>query len=483
MIFSKSFAPLLLVLGAGILTACGGEQPEARGTAISNVTVIDAVHGVREGQTVIFDGDEIIAVGGAGAELPAAEREIDGSGQFLIPGLWDMHVHLTIDERLTASMPASFLYYGITSVRDTGGMLENLNPIIATMRAEGAHSPSVWWSGPLQDGGLVVYDGDSRPLIGQQNASPEMARASVAALADAGADFIKVYELVRPDVFEALTAAAREHNLPIDAHVPLSMTALHAGPAVDSMEHLRNVELACAANAGELLEERLTLMAEASSNGISGADLRSSLHSLQRLPAIANYDAARCADVIDALAGTIQVPTLRLNTLSMASPFDRADFAAALQLQPAAVADEWRKSQADRAASGQVRDTTFAEWSLKLSGDMHRAGVPIGAGTDTPLGISIPGYSLHTELEMLVRAGLSPLEALHAATLRPAQFFGLEGEMGTIEPGMRADLLLLDANPLDSIANTRKIDTVVSRGRVMQRDYLLEKLRESSTAL
>ncbi|MEQ8206001.1 MAG: amidohydrolase family protein, partial [Woeseia sp.] len=90
-----------------------------------------------------------------------------------------------------------------------------------------------------------------------------------------------------------------------------------------------------------------------------------------------------------------------------------------------------------------------------------------------------PGYSLHSELELLVRAGLSPLQALAAATVRPAQFFGLEGEMGSIEPGQRADLLLLNANPLDSIANTRRIDTVVSRGRVMQRDYLLGKLQEA----
>ena len=476
----KSFAALLMVSLMSVLAACS-RPPEARGTAISNVTVIDAVHGVRDAQTVIFDGDEIIAVGSAGDDLPAVKNEIDGSGRFLIPGLWDMHVHLTFDERFTASMPASFLYYGITSVRDTGGMVEKLQPVIAAMRAKDAHSPRVWWSGPLQDGSRVVYDGESRPLIGQQNASPAAARDSVLALADAGVDFIKIYELVRPDVFEALAAAARERNLPIAAHVPLSMTALYAGPEVDSMEHLRNVELACAANAGELLEQRLSLMAEA--NDISGADLRSSIHALQRLPAIANYDAARCADVIDALAGTIQVPTLRLNAMTLVPPFDRAGFPAAVELLPAEVAAEWRKVGEDRASSDEVRDTTFGEWSLRLSGDMNRAGVPIGAGTDAPIGIAIPGYSLHSELEMLVRAGLSPLEALQAATVRPAQFFGLEDKMGTIAPGMRADLLLLNANPLDAIANTREIDTVVSQGRVMPRGYLLDKLRESLTAL
>ncbi|MEQ8208021.1 MAG: hypothetical protein RIA65_17730 [Woeseia sp.] len=217
--FVRSLALLTTIAVASLLAACT-KPPVAQGTAIRNVTVIDAVHGVREAQTVVFDGDEIIAVGSATDNLPLAAEEIDGSGRYLIPGLWDMHVHLTYDPAFTPSMPASFLYYGITSVRDTGGMIENLQPVIAEMRAKDAHAPRVWWSGPLQDGGLVVYDGESRPLIGHTNASPEAARASVAELAEAGADFIKIYELVRPDVFDALAEAARERNMPIAAHVP-----------------------------------------------------------------------------------------------------------------------------------------------------------------------------------------------------------------------------------------------------------------------
>jgi imidazolonepropionase-like amidohydrolase len=98
---------------------------------------------------------------------------------------------------------------------------------------------------------------------------------------------------------------------------------------------------------------------------------------------------------------------------------------------------------------------------------MHAAGVPIGAGTDTPIGLSIPGYSLHTELERLVEAGLTPLEAIEAATIRPAEFFSLQDELGTIDVGRRADLVLLDENPLDDIANTRTISAVVVRGEVV----------------
>jgi imidazolonepropionase-like amidohydrolase len=97
---------------------------------------------------------------------------------------------------------------------------------------------------------------------------------------------------------------------------------------------------------------------------------------------------------------------------------------------------------------------------------------PIGAGTDTPIGMAVPGYSLHSELEFLVRAGLSPLEALKSATVRPAEYFSLQDEMGTIDVGKRADLLLLDGSPLDDIANTKRIDAVVTKGRVLRTDDL-----------
>ena len=117
-------------------------------------------------------------------------------------------------------------------------------------------------------------------------------------------------------------------------------------------------------------------------------------------------------------------------------------------------------------------DTTFAEWGLFLTGRAHAAAVPIGAGTDTPIGLAIPGYSLHTELEFLVRAGLSPIEALQSATIRPAEYFSLQDEIGTVDIGKKADLVLLDANPLEDIANTRSINTIVSRGRVLSRDNL-----------
>lgn len=460
------------------LAACGGAEPP-RGTAIVNVTVIDAAHGERPGMTVVFDGDRILSVEPAEAEAPNVETTIDGTGRYLVPGLWDMHVHLTYDDAFTASMPAAFLYYGITSVRDTGGLLHELEPVITRMETPGAHAPRVYWSGPLLDGSMVVYDGKSRPEIGTQNAAEAQARANVAALAAAGADFIKIYELVSPAVFDALVSAAAEHELPIAAHVPLSMTAPMAGPEVDSMEHVRNVELACAGNAAELHEARLQRLANPGTE--SGYELRSALHAEQRLPAIAAYDRERCSNVLDALAGTIQVPTLRLNAFDVVPPYTRDGWDAALEFAPAARASGWAATASEASDDPMSGDTRFGDWSLKLVGDMHASGVPVGAGTDTPIGMALPGFSLHAELQMLVRAGLDPLAALEAATVMPARFFGLQDRMGNIATDLRADMLLLSANPLDDIANTQKIDTVISRGRVMPRTALAEKLRQAVT--
>ena len=211
-----------------LLAAC---QPASQptGTAITNVTVIDAVNGVRSKHTVVYDGDEIVSVSPGGAPTDVAET-IDGSGKYLIPGLWDFHVHLSFDERFTDDMPALFLSYGVTSVRDTGGLMRKMLPIVEKMRAPDAVAPRVWFAGPLLDGNFVVYDGESSPEIGVRNATPEQARATIRELKDQGVDFIKIYEMVSPDVFDAMVETAQELDLPIDSHVPLSMGAETAGP-------------------------------------------------------------------------------------------------------------------------------------------------------------------------------------------------------------------------------------------------------------
>ncbi len=467
----------LSVTVMALLTACG--QPGPSGTAITNVTVIDAINGVRDNQTVVFDGDEITSVVSSDTELSVAET-IDGTGKFLIPGLWDFHVHLTYDDRFTDSMPALFLSYGITSVRDTGGLMRRMLPVVEKMRAADAIAPRVYFAGPLLDGNFVVYDGDSRPEIGTRNATPDDARKMIRDLKDQGVDFIKIYEMVSPAVFDAMVETANELELPIDSHVPLSLRASTAGPSVDSIEHLRNIEMDCASNAPELHETRLELLKNP--DDLSGADLRSSLHSLQRQPAIAAYDEARCDQTIEALTSTTQVPTLRLGALNLAPPFKRDDWQDALSRIRADVRGDWTNSAAELAANPVEGFTQFGEWALFLTGRMHARGVPIGAGTDTPIFVSVPGYSLHSELEYLVRAGLSPLDAIKSATVVPAEFFSLQDEMGTVDIGKKADLVLLDANPLEDIANTKRIAAVISKGRLYTQNELTELVSIANSA-
>jgi len=456
-----------------VAAACA-DSAERADLAIENVTVIDAARGARTGQTVVVRGDTIVAVGDAGS-IPAAAEVVDGTGRFLIPGLWDMHVHLTYDPVLEPVMARLFLRWGVTSIRDTGGLLDEMLPLVRSMRADGALAPRVFFAGPLLDGARVVYDGVGRPEIGVANPTIESARARVAELAAAGVDFIKIYELVSPDVFEALANAAEERGLPIAAHVPLSMRARSVAPRVRSMEHLRNVEMDCAASPEALLRVRRSVLAE--EGDVAGADLRARLHALQRLPAIAAYDPAECEQALATMGSTIQVPTLRLNSFALRPAFSRDDWFRALEDAPDGIAESWRAAGEAWRAERPAQDTTFASWSLRLVAQMHERGIPIGAGTDTPINYSLPGYALHSELEMLVRAGLSPLEALGAATIRPAEFFGLENEMGRVAPGMRADLVLLSADPLADISNTRRIEAVVSRGRLRTLDALRDVLR------
>ena len=468
----------LLLLFVWIVASCQ-LQPAPSGTAITNVTVVDAVNGVRENQTVVFDGDEITTIRSSGPDLSVAET-VDGTGKFLIPGLWDFHVHLTYDDRFTNSMPALFLSYGITSVRDTGGLMHKILPVVEKMRAEGAVAPRVFFAGPLLDGNFVVYDGESRPEIGVQNATPDDARKMIRDLEAQGVDFIKIYEMVSPAVFEAMVETAQELDLPIASHVPLSLRASTAGPSVDSIEHLRNIEMDCASNSPELHETRLELLKNP--DGLSGGDLRSSLHSLQRLPAIADYDETRCDQTLETLLSTTQVPTLRLIALALAPPYLKDSWQDALSRIREDAREDWSEFSTRFASYPNDEFATFGEWGLFLIARMHARGIPIGAGTDTPILLAVPGYSLHSELELLVRAGLSPLEAIESATVRPAEYFSLQDEMGSIDVGKKADLVLLDANPLDDIANTRRIAAVVSKGRIFTPGELSELIAAAHSA-
>ncbi|MCP4602191.1 MAG: amidohydrolase family protein [Proteobacteria bacterium] len=457
------------------------EGPVPAGIAITNVTVIDAVNGVREMQTVIFDGDEITAV--QSADLPISVVEsIDGTGKFLIPGLWDFHIHVTGELLLKKSIMKLLLSYGITSIRDTGSLMDKITPLVEASKQEGTQGPRIFYSGPLLDGAYVVTD-----VLGTANTEADMASATVAGLKAEGVDFIKIYEMVSPEVFSALVVAVNEEGLPIAAHIPLSTLASEAGPQVDSMEHLRNVLLDCTSNPMEMLDTRLALLENPGK--LSGRDLRSSIHADQRPKALENYDDDRCESTIAALSSTIQTPTLTLNS-AILKPYFRDDWQDALNRLPRLFRSE-RASDGESRAEGddgtQIPDDeeeiTYAERQLLLVKRMHDMGVPIAAGTDFPVPITIPGHNLHLEMAALVHAGLSPLDAIGAATLRPAEFFSLQDEMGSIDVGKRSDMILLDSDPLSDIENTRTISTVVTKGVVLNSEDIELIIQESANSI
>ncbi len=203
------------------------------------------------------------------------------------------------------------------------------------------------------------------------------------------------------------------------------------------------------------------------SDALSGHALRGKIHSEQRIPAATAYDEARCRGVIESLLDVIQVPTAGLNTLSVWPPWERDDWSQAVATLPDEVQDAWANAPVWYDADNNEAYVQFASYVLRTIAAMNSAGVPIGAGTDTPIGRAIPGDSLHTELEVLVKAGLTPLEAIESATVHPAAFFGLEDQMGLIREGMVADLVLLDKDPLLDIRSTRAIHQVIYRGRVL----------------
>lgn len=450
-------------------------DPDRYDLMIRNVTTIDPVAGQRDNQSVLVKDNKIVAVtdtpqisassvSGDPAGNLIATNIIDGSGRFLIPGLWDMHVHIVYEPRLIEQMPALFLDYGITSVRDTGALLEKIAPEIDRWRELGSDAPDIFFSGPLLDGSLVVYNGEGRPEIGVANSTVSIAEAQIKKLKAAGVDFIKIYELVKPDVFQAMVDAATREQLPIAAHIPLSMRADTAGPLVDSMEHLRNIEIACADNAEELHGLRTYTLDQPGTR--SGHEVRSHLHSSQRPLALETADPSsdRCQRVIQTLTNTIQVPTLRLNTITRYSPTLRNDWLIHLERLPKDVAKSWRESADYWATRPTELGYLMSDWSLGLVAAMQQQDVPIGAGTDTPIAQAIPGFSLHTELERLVDAGLTTQQALFAATVRPAEFFKLSGSMGQISAGMEADLVLLRKNPLVDIRHSRSIEAVISNG-------------------
>ncbi len=453
---------------------------------IENITTIDPLDGLRENQTIIIqDGKILKIVPTAELKLSTKNQIIDGSEKYLIPGLWDAHIHFGYIEELAPRMFDLFLLYGITSVRDTGGEIMFVKKWKDLATANPTDAPRVMIAGPLLDGMPNVYDGSDvgHPPLSVGSNSVEAVAKQVRSLTDVGVDFLKAYEMLTPAQFAMVMKMAKDKGLKVSGHVPLSMDVSSASNAgLNSMEHLRNLELSCASNADELLKQRQAMLVKGKSS--SGGALRTSIHAAQREIAIKNYDDQKADQIIQVLLKnqTWQIPTLALNNGQTRRPFGQPEWQESFEFLPDSIRDQWKaiieKSMAEEPSAFREQ---YTQWILNMVAKIHKAGIPIMAGTDSPIGFLTPGMGLHEELVALVEAGLSPLDAIKTATYNPAKYFNLESELGSIKENMWADLVILDANPLESIRNTQRINGVVRQGKYMDRiglDQLQKRLRE-----
>jgi len=388
--------------------------------AIQDVTLIDVASGTaRPHMTVVIDDGKISRVGIASSiQLPASTRIVAGKDKFLMPGLWDMHVHLYYKQYLPL-----FVAFGITGVQDMGSDFSRVSAWRDEIEKGAAVGPHIITSGPPVDGGKS--EDPKLPLLVARTA--DQARVAFDQLYKMDVDFIKVLSRLPREAYFALAEQARHWDLRMVGHIPTNVTAQEAVEARQkSLEHMFGITKSVSSDAEALkFFERCTLI------------------------------------------GTRVDPTLVLwlrmshidDTKLMSDP--------QLQVVPASIRNTW-PDVSDDPASYKVQI-----WRIyRLVALAKQAKTEILAVTDTGDPYVVPGAALHGELEQLVEAGLTPREALEAATLAPARFFETEAEMGAIEKGKLADMVLLNGDPLKDIRNVRKVEGVFTHARYYTRQDL-----------
>ncbi|HEV2197328.1 MAG TPA: amidohydrolase family protein [Candidatus Acidoferrum sp.] len=444
----------LLVSGLALLVAscpARAQKPSAADLLVlNNVTVVDVRTGkLQPDQTVVLERNRIYSVGPSkSAKYPRNADSVNCKGGYLIPGLWDMHVHLAFGDWFPDAKDISlplFIANGVTSVRDMGSDLNVVQDWRNEIEAGQMIGPRIFTSGPMLDGPKPRFP--SSIAI----ATPEDGRRAVSNLKERGADFIKLQSLIPRDAVLAIADEAKKQEIAFEGHVPDAMRASEMSDAgMKSFEHLIGI---------------FEGSSPAEDDFLKGGKTEGKF--------LATYDEARAASLATLLAKnhTWQCPTLvweRGGNL-----LDVSDFSADTRVKyvPGSWKNRTWKRFTDEITQGYGTDDLatrkkFIEKELEVVRMLHKAGVEFLAGTDTPAGVHIfPGFSLHEELQRFVAAGFTPLEALQTATLNPARFFGVQEQLGTIEEGKIADLVLLSANPLEDISNTQKIAGVFVNGR------------------
>ncbi|MDB4874763.1 MAG: hypothetical protein JWM41_1209 [Gemmatimonadetes bacterium] len=450
---SRSF-PTSVLLAIVALTRTA---PAQTALAFVHVSVIDGgSEAPRTDQTVVVRGTRILFAGPArSASIPAGARVIDGRGKFLIPGLWDMHVHTSIIGG--RALLGLYVANGVTGVRDMAGDWATLTAWrrdIARGRLDG---PRIVASGPYLEGGDV-----SVPHIVTR--TPAEGRAAVDSLVKLGVDFVKVHGQLTPETYFAIARRARERRIPFAGHVSRTVgSAAASDSGQHSIEHLLAIPAPCTPAESIALAPRYP---------VQGALGRCSSEDLGSLYARFVRNDTWVTPTFTAQYEVAVWPGRSVPGDSLAHylPDTLRRYVAALFPMPDSIPPD----------ADSVGRAMFAKRLTQVA-TMRRAGVHVLTGTDAPLRNSPPGFGLHEEFALLAQGGLTPFEILRAATAEPARYLGMLDSLGTITAGKLADLVLLDANPLADIRNTRRIAAVVANGKLYgaaERKRLLLRPRE-----
>lgn len=470
-----------------LLFGCAQRQPPS--VAIRGVTVVDVIGGsLRSGHTVVVAGNRITAVGPANqVRIPHDAELVDAPGGFLIPGLWDMHVHSVANVALDTPIESVaardwhfplFLAFGVTGVRvmndGTGDVTLGLTNSIRRRLTEGD------LSGParLIAAGPAV-DGD--PRLGSNAVvvrTAAEARAVVQDLASNGADLIKVYENLSREAYFAIMDEARRKGIPVDGHVPFRVTPVESADAGQrTVEHPEALALACSTVA-DAERERFARVLAGYGRLPENEQLLVQFRHYRAL--YDSRDPAACSSTIEAFRRNGVAVTADLVAYHHVVHADEILAEETnMRLVPPAIRHNWQE-RSDSEAIQEFQSILRPIVSLELENVrlFNEAGVTLLAATDVGVPFQVPGFSLHEELVRLTEAGLTSLEALQTATVNPARVLGMADSLGTVEPGKFADLILLDANPLEDIRNTRKIRAVLADGRLFRRADLDRLLAE-----
>ena len=467
---------VLLIPDSAFVSAQTKQELPKGPLVLTHAAVIDTAGAlVQQDMTVVIVGDHIADLGKAAeVTVPSSPHVIDARGKFLIPGLWDMHVHtFTHNPRSTRTwyFPL-FIANGVTGVRDMWTTSDDFPQIVQWRKglADGDFfGPRYGAVGWLVDGPDPIWP--NADVV----STPQEARNFVRRVKAAGIDFIKVYWKLPREEYLAIADESKKLGTSFAGHVPFIISPAEASDAGQkSIEHLTNVDIGCSTKEQELLAVPAEKWGPP-----------------QDKETLATYDPQKCQQLLERFARnqTSQVPTSWM--FSEGRVFLRDHFAADVRSKyvPASVRARWQQQGAspwtglpptnDHSSERQELRHRKREQARAIIALMNRAGVPLMAGTDLANPFVLPGFNLHDELALFVQAGLTPGDALKTATCNPAKYLDMQDRLGTVEKGKLADLVLLDANPLEDIHNTQKIRAVVLNGRYLDRAELDKLLADA----